>query len=254
MDKLTVNKVKSPLLFGKAIDNALNYVLKQKKNNKKIRIDYVNKLFRKTMSEWDGSVEFVFFKSEIPPEQFIKGDNKGNQQRAWEHLNMMGIRILDTYIKEVLPLIKNVVEIQTRKTVTNDDGDEFTMILDAIVELMDGRVVLLDHKTASKPYPKDAVETSVQLAAYNEHWPVPYAGYLVMEKKLVNEAVVWNLLVGIIPDEKKEQVFQDIGTVMDGIKAGKFEKNEKSCFSYGKMCDYYLDCRHGNSKGLVKKP
>ena len=104
IDKYAKDETHSPLLYGSALDGALNYLLGQKLKGKKINLTYTKNAFKKVMKEWTGQNEFVFFKSEIPPDQFVKDDWEGNQQRAWTHLYTHGIKVLDVYHEEILPL------------------------------------------------------------------------------------------------------------------------------------------------------
>lgn len=253
VEKYYADKTRSALLFGKAIDKALNYVLKQKKNAKTLNVDYAKKLFKDVMKEWKGQNEFDFFKSEIPEDQFEEDDHDGNQVRSWTYLYNLGQQMIDTYIAEFLPLIKTVVEIQKRKQVKNENGDVFTLVLDCIVEFHGGKVVLLDHKTAGKPYPKNSVVKSEQLAIYNEHYPVKYCGYAVFHKKLKDGKVTWQLLVDEIPEEMKAKAYEGVQTALTGLESGEFPKNPKSCWAYGKKCDYYSACYFGNYGNLLKK-
>ena len=252
--KLENDTTASPLLFGKSLDKALNYVLKQFKAGKVIKPNYAKQVFTKEMKTWTAQNELVFFKSEIPDEDYIKEDPQGNQLRAWLYLIKVGQMMIDTYITEVLPNFSKVIEIQKKKKIINDQGDVFTLVLDCIVELKDGRQVLLDNKSASRPYAPTAVTESNQLAIYNEAFPVPFAGYVVMHKRLTDNKVTWQLLVDQISEEKKEITYQEIDEVLAAIKDKQFPQEKSSCYAYGKRCQYYNACHKNDYRGLKKQP
>ena len=52
--------------------------------------------------------------------------------------------------------------------------------------------------------------------------------------------------------ELSQKTFDKIGEVCYSIKNEEFEKNEESCFSFGRKCVYWNYCRNGSMKNLVK--
>lgn len=205
------------------------------------------------MKTWHGQNEFVFFKSEIPPEDFIENDPAGNQIRAWTYLSKIGQMMIDTYVDEILPNFAKVLSLQKRKKVVNELGDAFIMVLDCIVELKDGRVVLIDNKTASKPYPKTSVKKSDQLTTYHEYFKTPYCGYIVLHKKLKENKVTWQFIVDTVDESRKDKIFEEIDEILGKIKDGDFRRNRKSCYLYGKRCPFFEACWNKDFSGLIKQ-
>jgi hypothetical protein len=253
VDKLEAETQSSPLLFGIAIDNALNYILECKKDNKQIDVDKAKKLFQSFMNLWDKKEDLIFFKSEIPEEDFVEDDDKGNQERAWSNLCKIGPMMIDAYVEDILPRLKSVKAIQVRRKVENNEGDYFRLVIDLIAEINDGRTVVFDNKTASRKYPKTAVKKSVQLATYTEFEDTVYAGYIVLVKKPKDGKIVIQFMVDEVPEELTNQVFNDIALVTQKIKDGDFRKNTKACWVYGKQCEYYNLCFNGKMDGLRKR-
>ncbi len=252
IEKYSVNAIPSPLLFGRAFDYAVNYILTQHKEKKPVSSSRAKHLFFNEMNSWDRKVELSYFKGELP-DFFFTPSAKGLEVLAWHNLCDIGEMMIDTYINDILPQFKEVKDVQFREVITNEAQDSFTFVLDCVVELQDGRIVLLDNKTASRPYPKNSVLKSDQLAIYNEFYPVEYCGYVVLHKKLKNGKITWQLLVDKIPEEKKSQAFSDIEDTLQKIKEEKFYKNRKSCFAYGKKCGFYAACHQDDFTGLIKK-
>ena len=253
IDKLKVNKTFSALLFGTACDHAFNYLLLRKKRNKVVHADTAKALFLKYMSEWDGSNELVFFKSELPADDFYEDDHAGNQDRCFAYLCSLGQMFIDTYIEEILPLFKRIIKVQVKKVIKNQLEDEFVLVVDFLAEMPDGRIILFDNKTTSdikKQYPKTAVRKSQQLALYVEYEINKLAGYICLQKKLVDGKVVWSHIIDEVPEEQSEKAFETLDKALSDIKAEKFDKNEKSCYKFGKPCEYWNFCKYGNKKDL----
>ena len=122
------------------------------------------------------------------------------------------------------------------------------------------RKVLIDLKTSSNPklyYPEDAASTSRQLGIYSQEEGIPEVAYLIADKKIrVREPRVrLSFVEGVITEEHLDDVFAEIEEVTLEIKEKlgqgekAFEKNEDSCFKYGK-CQYHGKCFGGSMKGL----
>lgn len=256
IDKLEPDKTYTPLLFGGACDRAFNYLLLRAKRNKPIYIETAKQILLKYMSKWDGKNELVFYKSDLPDDVTEEMDLITKQWKAWNNLIDVGEKMLETYRDEILPMFDEILAVQTRKEVKNEDGDSLILIVDFTAKLKDGRIVTFDNKTAGdakKSYPKTAVKKSKQLAIYSEYANTPLAGYIVLQKKLKDDKIVWTHIIDEVSEEQKEEVFENIDNALCGIKAEEFPKNEKACFSYGQKCPYFGACKYSNYEGLIKK-
>lgn len=115
----------------------------------------------------------------------------------WLCMQKKGELLLTAYYNEVLPQIKRVLAVQMNIELDDGAGNILNGVIDAVVETLDGKVIILDNKTTSTEYDEDSVAGSEQLATYYailnifnedpEHsWKhkIDGAGYAVMSKKL----------------------------------------------------------------------
>lgn len=173
---------------------------------------------------------------------------------AYHSLMCKAQHLLPALDKWIKGNVAEVHAIQQKIELTNEEGDGFLGYLDFIVTLKDGRKILIDLKTSSsitQYYPEGCVEDSRQLAIYAMDCGLDLAGYLVIEKYIRKREprIRLEFITGTITEEQIDKVFDEIAEVTMDIKEEKFEKNENSCFSYGK-CDYYNLCHYGSKKGL----
>jgi hypothetical protein len=99
--------------------------------------------------------------------------------------------MLKSYHDTVLPKFKEVLSVQKQIDLIDESGNEMIGYIDFIVEMQDGRRLLLDNKTAGRPYSKDAVKKSQQLVLYymaaKDEYSLDGAGFVVMLKKLAKK-------------------------------------------------------------------
>lgn len=248
--RTTINK--SPLCFGNAIDEALNTLLKGEPNYKEV-FD----------TEWDKykDTEIDYFKSDLDINLLTEDQRKlPEPQQYFLSLKAKGEKLLDAYHTNIYPKIKKVISIQDEiKIVGHDDEgnpteDSITGKIDliAMIEADDGKIylTLADNKTTSSPYPKNAVADKNQLALYAVAKPeIEKFAYLTVNKKTFNTQI----LIDTIPESKQNEVLDQFVTVLDKIKNGVFDKNEKSCYAFGKRCEFYSLCKHNRMTNLIKK-
>lgn len=259
LDRLEPNLTFSPLLFGAATDKALNYILEQVRDKKEIDKEKAINILQTEMDKWTAQNDLIYFKNELPDGYDTSLSYIELQKLVWTNLCTVGKLMIDTYISEILPLFESIESVQIERKIKNDDvsGDVLVIVIDFIGVLKDGRRVLFDNKTTSdikKNYPKKTcVKKSRQLALYTDYYPDHYSGYIVLQKKLVDGKVIWDMIIDKIEEAQTSLVFEDIETKTQMIKDEKFEKNEKSCFSFGRKCEYWGLCKYGNSEGLRKR-
>lgn len=250
---LEPDKTYTALHFGKALDNALNYLLECKRDNKEINRQEAHNIFILNMKTWQGQNELVYFKNELPKDVQIQ---EGLEQLAvFDNLLKIGEKMLDTYLEEILPQIEEVRDVQITKYIKNDEGDVLTIVIDFIGKYK-GEWVLFDNKTCSdlKNYPSTSVKNSQQLNLYSEFFDdIPKLGYIALQKKIEDGILKWKIVIDDPNEELKEKSFQNLVDALDGIKAGIFNKNEKSCFSFGRLCEYNAVCKYGNKAGLIER-
>lgn len=175
---------------------------------------------------------------------------------CWLSLCQKGLLLLDEYRKNIMPEIEEVFDVQKRISLPDGD-DEFVGVIDVICSFHSepGVKYVCDNKTSSRPYKQDSVSLSAQLAGYSEYEENDNCAYIVLEKKLrkreprVRSAIIKDRM----PEEMKNQTFDELTEVFHEINAGNFEKNMDNCFQYGRKCDYYSHCRTGCLEGLDYK-
>ncbi len=245
----------SALCFGNALDLALNSLLEG-------RDDY-HSVFDSEWSKYETVIDNIeYYKSDLDVSLLTEEEQTlPNPVQNFLSLRAKGHKLLDVYKEHVMPRIKSVVSIQGEITINGyDDAGVITedsiygkLDLIAMIENDNGEVVkaLLDNKTTSEPYPKNSVQTKDQLALYAAGFSdIEWFGYLTLNKKNFKTQIILDK----IPEEKKEQVLEKFISTLDKIKDNQFDKNIKSCFSFGKKCSFYSHCHHGYfSKDIYKE-
>lgn len=256
----------SALCFGNAIDEALNVLLL---TGNYAECEYK---FTEIWLSYQAVDTIDYYPSDLNKEildltilntiEAIEDDTKRNHALGWNCLFVKGITMLRAYHTDIYPRIKKVIGVQIPINLigTLEDGteseDKISGIIDAIceLELEDGstQVCIMDNKTSSMPYPKNAVNTKEQTALYSLAYPdIEYAAYAVMVKKQLGRT---QLLIGKPPEELKEKVLDNFVNVLQDIKDEKFPQNRKSCRAFGQLCCYYSYCHGGGfSNDIYKK-
>lgn len=97
-----------------------------------------------------------------------------------------GLLMLESYFNNILPNFKKVLAVQKQIKMKNTADDEIVGYVDAIVEMENLGVVLIDNKTSSISYSEDSVKLSQQLALYsyilNDEYKIEHAAYVVLLK------------------------------------------------------------------------
>lgn len=220
--KIRPETVTSPLIFGVAMDEALNVMLagnndykqvfdskfssatvngqlvqiaeypliKYNKNDFDKRFllqeDY-DRLMSKHYNtlEFKSGQDFVSFVEELATLKVITQE----EQIVYNLVNWLALRrkghvLLDAYKEQIIPNIKSVTAIQKNISLKNDSGDEFIGIVDFIAVWSDNNEYIFDNKTSNRPYKLDAVAQSAQLMAYSEELGIHKAGFIVMQKQI----------------------------------------------------------------------
>jgi hypothetical protein len=117
----------------------------------------------------------------------------------WTCLYIKGNVMLEAYYRDILPKFTEIIALQKKISVENNDGDKIDGIAEFVAKLAStGEICLIDNKTSSSVYEADSVRRSQQLALYKEmlniladnnspEWnlKIGKAGYAVVSKKLV---------------------------------------------------------------------
>lgn len=226
IEKIRPNGTSSPLMFGAALDEALNCLLLNKGNaEEQFERSFTTQKINGAEVYLPTSTQVRYSKADLDFDLFTEADAERLTQQAkssglsqysdytsaikdlrkketlteleqtfynlahWLSLYRKGLLMLVAYRSKVLPLIKNVRAVQQEFSLKNQDGDEVVGLIDFVADI-DGHdtPVILDNKTAGRPYEADSVAKSEQLTLYmhalGEEYGTRKAGYIVLLKNV----------------------------------------------------------------------
>lgn len=163
----------------------------------------------------------------------------------------MGHKMLDTFIERIKPRIKHVYAMEEEYNLANGDGQHSIIGYGDIrcdFELEDGSIlknVILDFKTSSAKYKKNAVTEKQQLVLYSYIQDVTDCGFIVFLKQLGKNGADVQILIDKILPEHHNRVIAHADATLTNILNEKFDKCLTGCFSFGKLCEYSSLCNHG---------
>lgn len=176
-----INK-KSALIYGSVLDTGLN-ALHQGKT-----LDEAKKIFLEEWSKYEKDPEITYSKADVDEILLKHFDINYPGKEGWWSLLYKGYLMLEACVREVLPMIKNVISVQENISFKNDDGDEVNGILDLIVESHQGKIYLMDNKSSSVKYADDSPRKSQQLVLYyyikKDLIKIDEIGFFVYNKKI----------------------------------------------------------------------
>lgn len=103
----------------------------------------------------------------------------------WLSMRKKAHLMLDAYIKNILPEIEEVIEVQKQIELKSECGSSVIGYIDAVVKFKHrDELSVMDNKTASQPYAEDSVKTSQQLLLYTYALGLKHASFAVMLKNI----------------------------------------------------------------------
>lgn len=179
---------------------------------------------------------------------------------AYLTLQAKGLMLLEKLTEWLDENVAEVISVQKKIEITNENGDKFIGYLDFVVKMKDDRKLLIDLKTSSNPklyYPTDSATKSRQLGIYSQEEGVKDVAYLIADKKIRvrDPKVRLSFVEGVITEEHLDDIFAEIEEVTEEIKEKlpqgekAFAKNLDSCGQFG-GCQYRGFCQYGSKKGL----
>lgn len=210
----------------------------------------------------------------------------------WHCLLRKGRLMIATYYTQVLPKIKEVVDVQVKIELDNDEGDSVIGYIDAILDFGDGPRIV-DNKTAARAYEDGAANISPQLAIYAYSKHITKTAFVVLSKQIKKnrtkictkcghdgsgsraktcdkgegklrchgewlettspEAQV-EILLGEVNSVFQNNVLDNYEETLKAIRADAFPRNFSSCMAYGRKCPYFNKCHvdPDDDTGLVK--
>lgn len=282
IDKIKPKKVRSALLFGKAIDEGLNELLLTRDISKaktKFNFWWTRNLINNEWVELKKTDLIIYSKMDL---DLDLGDTE------WESLKRKGIIILEEYNKKALPRINKLLEIQKKVIIGNSDGDKIEGYIDLIANLDEGNYIL-DNKTTSVKYKSNSASESDQLNLYyfleKDSYKLDGVGFIVMNKNIRKEHIKncskckkefnnnrlmkckeckidlkhvetkFSCDIDFIlnkPDlSLVNSVIEKFDKTNNDILDEKFDKNYKSCVGKFGKCQYYDLCHKNNTDDFI---
>jgi hypothetical protein len=254
---------KGSFIIGGSIDEALNVLLVTKDRDK--AISEFMKFFTaykdnegKKISGLDESSNIKWTKTE--------GDGK-----SWIKKAEM---IIDAYIEQVLPHLKEVIAVQAPTQLRNDSGDIVRGVADLYavweqdssqdnynpeLDKWNGKTILFDNKTTTIKYKPNSVKESEQLGTYDQDllrdFEVEAAGYIVIPKvfrKIKQPLIPIQILIDKVDPVVIESIINQYEETLHGIKMGHFPCHRQKCSKDPFGCPYKNYCDNdGDTTGLI---
>lgn len=202
----------------------------------------------------------------------------------WHSARRKAHGMLDAYVREILPNLSDVVEIQKNIKFTTEDDRELIGVIDFIgVSNKYGNKIIIDNKTSRRKYSIDQLYDSRQLALYSVHEQIDYVGFAIMVKEpkfikekfcegcdiyletrkkrcevckeeyAVKEKPVFytQFLMGKLDESFKKVTMDNFTEVKEAIDKKVFVKNLDKCKNmYGAVCPYYNLCHKDDMTNL----
>ena len=208
VDRLRPTGTTSALLFGVAMDEALNALLLKTADPIKTFQDNFTYEMCKDIRWFDADYDTEI----LTQEQLDKLKGKSESYVTWACMRVKGRMLIEQYIEQILPLIEEVHHVQLETTRPG--------FIDAIVSIRGHGMVLLDHKTSSRFYKRDSVKSSGQLALYARQVGLSKAGFCVLSKQINKNKVKTCKKCGY----KTQTAHRTCNSVIDGTRChGDFD-------------------------------
>jgi len=254
--------IRSSLIFGSAIDQALNELLGSKDLDKAKQVFEKNWNFsfiNKKYTSLKGNPDILFSSKDLdtdlhplsPEEEAWIAEFEEHKAAKpwaeidtekrvkynsfmWDSLKAKALIILRDYHAKILPQFIAVTGIQHQSTLTNPAGDSVVQYLDFIATLQDGSVVLMDNKTTSSMhyYTDDSPGTSPQLLSYyyvnKEAFGLSAVGYVVILKNILKNKTKVCAACGLDGTESRAKTC-DKEVVKLVTKRGKEVEGKERC-------------------------
>ncbi len=213
------------------------------------------------------SKETTYFKKDLDLDLLTDEEKLDKKVKPeWYSLMHKGKLIIDTYLKDILPNIVKVHGIEIPIEIKNPVGDKIIGYIDLLCDYKTDKgikTILFDHKTSSKPYPKNSIQTSQQLSLYTYDKEIELVGYIVANKDIkkpkigVRKGETYaqiQVMYENIADNIQEKFITNADMILHKIKHDEFNKNSALCHRwYGKPCPYFELCYNGDESKLFKK-
>lgn len=213
-------------------------------------------------NDFDEDTNFDYLYTEWAQRRITDAEQALLNLYYWLSLRRKGHAMITAFIKQILPKISQVYEIEGEIRITNPAGDYITGFLDLLCDYeYEGQThkMILDLKTSAKKYPQDKLDNSQQLSLYDYDREVGMVGYIVCVKNFSynkdgTPKMQIQELIGKSNPQVQEEIIGQVDLILQQIKEEIYPKNDKVCNRfYGKRCPFYDACYHNSFDKLYKK-
>lgn len=180
-------KMKSALLFGSAVDKAIEYLVTKNDDEEHSKYATAEQCFdyhfthqyvnNELVNIFELAPEVEFSKKDVDTDLLTEEEMEDESRLWWYSLRKKGHLIVQAARYKVLPLITQVHSTQEKTELKNDEGDSSIGYCDGVFSFEGyNKPVITDFKTASRPYALDSVKESAQLIQYLHDLSDKYEG------------------------------------------------------------------------------
>lgn len=212
IDKLRSNTMSAALLFGTAIDKAVEKLIHSRdlKEAKKVfnilwqaqeingvltdlrncpDIVYANNDYDEELCSIIINPNIKLFKDDKGFDNLPKEEKVLYNNYCWSMAKKRGELMLEAYNDEVIPKLGKIYSTQEKIDLSNGNGDSVIGYVDLVADFEGySSPVVLDNKTSTRAYEADSVKTSAQLTLYvhalEEKYKTRKAGFIVLSKQI----------------------------------------------------------------------
>lgn len=198
-------EIGSALIFGGAVDKAIEYILSPSANkveniaNEYEVFDYHwrNAYINDVLTNVKECKNILYSKYDIDEDLLTDEEMEDTLNgKSWSSLRHKGHLMLDAFKRDILPKITKIHATQQEVTLQSDNSDDSVIgYLDAVLSIEGyDKPIVMDWKTSARPYNDDSVIYSSQLAQYlhtvsDEYDNTRLAGYCVFIKNIEKNRV-----------------------------------------------------------------
>ena len=186
--RIRSTNIPSPLIFGSAIGKTFEFVLLCVKADNPITVLEAKQFFDCNWSKQEINnviVDIKLSKDVV----YLKSDHDVELGATpWHSMQSKGHLMIEAFFREFLPLVEKVYSTEEEVLLTSGE-DSNIGYADAVLKLKGyDKPIVMDFKTAGRPYEANSVRESVQLSQYlytlGDKYSTNLAGYLTLSKNI----------------------------------------------------------------------
>jgi hypothetical protein len=192
--RIRSTSIPSPLIFGGAIGKTFEYVLNHiEPQTTPVNLEEAKRYFDTNWTEQEINNVLTSLKDNVNITWLKSDHDKELGDTPWLSMQTKGHLIIESFFNNFLPLVEKVHSTEEEVILTSGE-DVNVGYADVVVSLKGyDRPIIMDFKTAGRPYERDSVKDSVQLSQYlyilSDKYNTDLAGYVVFSKQIKKNRV-----------------------------------------------------------------